>query len=449
MAGIFSRIKETDARTALVRKNILFSFLIKGWSALVMFLLVPITLKCLGEYTNGVWLTISSMLIWIDQMDIGLGNGLRNQLASAIAHGDKVRAKEVVSSTFFMLIIIIIPVLLVLVSLIFTMDMYSFLNVEHDKISNLPDVIAVATILICSTFIFKFISSFYQGMQLPAVSNLFLTIGHTLTLIATYIAYSTGFRSLMVIAIINTAGPLLIYITAYPLTFFRKYRDISPSYRYFTFASARSLFTVGVKFFVLQMAGVVLFMSSNIVISNILNPAEVTPYQIAYRYFTLCLILFNIISTPYWSATTDAYERGDIEWIRNSRRRMKKVLFGMIAIAALMVAASPIVYHIWIGDDVTIPFLLTILVAVYLLVLIISMSYSNFIFGIGTLKIQLIFTISAAVLFIPLAYLLSNIEQSIYAVVLAMILINLPGLIANRIQLNKLLKGKATGIWKE
>lgn len=449
MASLFARIKETDARTALVRKNILFSFLIKGWSALVMLLLVPITLKCLGDYTNGVWLTISSMLVWIDQMDIGLGNGLRNQLASAIAHGDKLRAKEVVSSTFFMLIIIIIPVLLVLIALIFTMDMYSFMNVESARIGNLPDVIAVATILICSTFIFKFIGSFYQGMQLPAVNNLFLTIGHTLTLIATYIAYSTGFRSLMTIAIINTAGPLLIYITAYPFTFFHKYRELAPSYKCFTFASARSLFTVGVKFFVLQMAGVVLFMSSNIVISKILNPAEVTPYQIAYRYFTLCLILFNIISTPYWSATTDAYERGDIEWIRNSRQRMKKVLLGMIAIAAMMVAVSPIVYDIWIGDAVTIPLPLTILVASYLLVLIISMSYSNFIFGIGTLKIQLIFTISAAVLFIPLAYLLSTVEQSIYAVVLAMVLINIPGLIANRIQLNKLLNGKATGIWKE
>ncbi|MBR4218339.1 MAG: hypothetical protein IKR71_04760, partial [Bacteroidales bacterium] len=57
---------QSDQRTSLLRKNILGSFLIKGWSAVVVLLMVPVTLKCLGEYKNGVWLTISSILMWID-----------------------------------------------------------------------------------------------------------------------------------------------------------------------------------------------------------------------------------------------------------------------------------------------------------------------------------------------------------------------------------------------
>lgn len=447
--SLVSRLFSADSRTVLIRKNIMFSFLIKGWSALVMLLLVPITLKCLGDYTNGVWLTISSLLIWIDQMDIGLGNGLRNKLAAAIAHNDTKGAKEAVSSTFFMLIIIVIPILLVLLGIIYSIDVYSFLNVKSELVGNLTNVIAVAVILICSTFIFKFIGNFYLGLQLPAVNNLFLTIGHTFTLIATYIAYSVGYHSLMVIAVINTAGPLLVYLLAYPYTFWVKYKELAPSFKSFTFVSARSLFSIGMKFFILQMAGVILFMSSNIVISKILNPAEVTPYQIAYRYFTICLILFNIISTPYWTATTDAYERGDFEWINNSRKKMKKVIAIMLAVMVLMIVLSPVVFKVWIGDQVEIPILLTVLVAFYILVLITSMSYSNFIFGIGKLKLQLYFTLSASILFIPLAYLISRFEESIYAIVLAMALINIPGLIANKIQLNKLINRKATGIWNE
>ena len=57
-------------RSTLLVKNILVSFLIKGWSAIVVFLMVPVTLHCLGEYKNGVWLTISSIMLWIDNMDI-------------------------------------------------------------------------------------------------------------------------------------------------------------------------------------------------------------------------------------------------------------------------------------------------------------------------------------------------------------------------------------------
>ena len=79
-------------RSSLLQKNILASFLIKGWSALIVLLLVPVTLHCLGEYKNGIWLTISSLLLWIDNMDIGLGNGLRNKIAEYMAHNEVTRA---------------------------------------------------------------------------------------------------------------------------------------------------------------------------------------------------------------------------------------------------------------------------------------------------------------------------------------------------------------------
>ena len=68
-------------RSSRLQKNILASFVAKGWSAVIVLLSVPVTLNCLGEYNNGVWLTISSIMLWIDQLDIGLGNGMRNKLA--------------------------------------------------------------------------------------------------------------------------------------------------------------------------------------------------------------------------------------------------------------------------------------------------------------------------------------------------------------------------------
>ena len=67
-----SDIFDGNKRTALIRKNILASFLIKGWTGLVYLLIVPVTLKCLGEYENGIWLTISAMLIWIDKSQLSV-----------------------------------------------------------------------------------------------------------------------------------------------------------------------------------------------------------------------------------------------------------------------------------------------------------------------------------------------------------------------------------------
>ena len=85
-----SALFKGDQRTVLLLKNIIGSFVIKGWNCVVQLLLVPITLNCLTQYEYGIWLTINSILIWIDSFDIGLGNGLRNQLTQSLAVGKAV-----------------------------------------------------------------------------------------------------------------------------------------------------------------------------------------------------------------------------------------------------------------------------------------------------------------------------------------------------------------------
>ena len=123
----------SQKRSSLLRKNILVSFLIKGWSAVVVFLMVPVTLHCLGDYKNGVWLTISSLLLWIDNMDIGLGNGLRNKLAAHIAHGETARARSLVSSTFAMLTCIMLPAMVVLLAIILIIMILIMLFKDYKK----------------------------------------------------------------------------------------------------------------------------------------------------------------------------------------------------------------------------------------------------------------------------------------------------------------------------
>ena len=113
----------------------------------------------------------------------------------------------------------------------------------------------------------------------------------------------------------------------------------------------------------------------------------------------------------------------------------------------VMVLASNMVYAIWIGDDCNIDIRMSIAVAVYIFILVYSMRYSYFINGIGKLHLQLVFTTAAAVLFIPLAYVAVHWTGDIIWFLAVMSMVNIPGLIVNRIQFHKLINGKATGIW--
>lgn len=434
-------------RSRLIVKNVIASFLVKGWTAVVILLMVPLSLKCLGVYQNGVWLTISSLLVWIDQMDIGLGNGLRNRLTSHVAHGEVAEARMVVSSTVAMLACIVTPIILCVIPFIWLTNIYVFLNVEPGIIPELRIALTTAVILVCTTFIMKFINNVYMGMQLPAVSNLLMALGQTFSLLATWLAYQLGHATFFVVVIVNTISPLLVYILAYPYTFYRKFPELRPSLKYVNLSSALELGNLGVKFFWLQIAGVIQFMTANLLISNFFSPSMVTPYQIAYRYMSIVMVLFTVVCMPFWNATTDAYERNDIHWIINANKKMNWMTLCIAILLLVMIAVSPWVYQIWIGDACEVSFGMTVMMALYIFFLILSMRYSYFLSGISALRLQLYMTIMT-VIFIPAAWIVSHHTHNILWFMAVMCFCVVPSIIVHGIQLHKILANKATGIWK-
>jgi O-antigen/teichoic acid export membrane protein len=420
-----------NQRSNLILKNIVASFVVKGWSAIVVLLMVPLTLKMLGVYNNGVWLTISGILIWIDFMDIGLGNGLRNIVAQYVAVGDDNKVRMAVSSTFFILTLIIIPLLLLFCALIQLLDMHNILGVSPTTVPNLNTILTIALTMTSITFILKAIGNLYMGLQLPAVSNLIMCLGQTLSLIATFAAYMLGCRSLLYVVFINTLSPLIVWASFFPYTFYHRYPQYRPSTRFIDKQTSLLLCSQGIKFFVLQIFSVVLFASVNVIISKLFSPSEVTPYQIAYRYFSLVLVLFNIISIPFWNATTDAYSRGDIAWIKNSSRKLDLVVGVSLLGLTAMVLLSNVVYSVWIGNEVHIPMELSAAMAAYIFVLVVSLRYSYILNGVNALRIQLIFTIFATIAFIPLSWFAGHTFNSVTSIVWVMCLINVPGMLAN------------------
>lgn len=413
----------------------------------MIFLLIPITLKCLGEYKNGVWLTISSLLIWIDQLDIGLGNGLRNKLAEFIAENNYDKAQEAVSSAFFMLLLVVIPITIFLCLLINFLDLYSFLNVKRDVIDNLILVVSVATIFVCFTFIFKFVGNFYLGLQLPVVNNVLVVCGQTFALLITVVLYLTDNNSFLLIAVANTFPPLLVYLICCFYTFKIRYKRFKPSLKCVKKSMIKDLFSFGLKFFILQMSGGLLFLSSNILISKLFSPEIVTPYQITYRYFSVVLLIFTIICTPFWTATTDAYKKNDMKWLKSSNMYLDRLILSILIIIFLMVMISPFFYKIWIGDVTCIPFDMTVMMALFMSITICSLRYSYILNGFGILHLQLIMTVIAAVLFVPLSIFVSYETNNIVAFMGIMCLVNLPGLVVNFVQYRKVMNNTAKGIW--
>ena len=282
------------------------------------------------------------------------------------------------------------------------------------------------------------------------MNNLLVVGGQTLALVLVFVlSRQKGMDNMLLwVAIANTLSPLIIYLIAYPITFYKKFPELRPSLKYFRKEMVGELLGLGFQFFILQIAGIIIFASSNFVISKVLSPAQVTPYQVAYRYFSLTMMIFTVIGVPFWSATTDAYERGDIDWIKKSMKRLHMILIAIFLALVLMVAVANFVYRIWVGSEIVVPMSLTIGMALYLLIVITSLCYSYFLNGFGYLRLQLITTIISAIIYIPLAITLGH-RFGTTGIVAALCLMNTPGVIVNMMQYNKIVNNKACGIWKK
>lgn len=433
-------------RSTRVKKNIIASFGIKGFDVLVYFLLVPLTLGYLNKYEYGIWLTLNSILMWINSFDIGLGNGLRNKLAEALAAGNKPLCKIYVSTTVLMLCVLM-GILMAIGTVLFPfLDWYLILGALPDSVHRLNEIVYISFALFCLNFILKFIGNIYLALQMPAMNNLLVCLGHSLSLLIIFVLSKFTEGSLLYVAVAYSVAPPLIYLIMYPIIFSGKYKYMSPSVRFFRKKHLKSLFSMGILFFVIQLGGLLLFSTANLIISHLFGPENVTPYNIAYRYFSVVAIGMNLIISPLWSAATDAYARSEIGWIKHSMKKIQKLLIIIGVGIALMILLSGYAYKIWLGDEITIPVGMTISMGVYIYIIVWSLSYSNFLNGMGKLRIQAINTIVVGLLFVPIGILLGK-YLGLYGVVLSLCAANLSGAVLNTIQLRKIINNKALGIW--
>jgi O-antigen/teichoic acid export membrane protein len=449
--NVIKKIKELfihgNARTIKAKKNIVGSFIFKVLSVLISFLLVPLTLNFLNQYEYGIWLTLSSIIVWIDFLDIGLGNGLRNKLSEALAREDLKLAQIYVSTTFYMLISVVLIFFLIFNLFNNIVNWYEVLNVDPEIIPNLKNIILFVIVFVLFSFVLKIVNNVYLAFQMPVLTNIISFAGQMLTLL---IVFLTGLLvdkgDIWSVSVIYVASPSLILLIAFPLTFFLKYKKIRPKISLVRMKYLKDLLGVGIKFFFIQVGGLLIFTTSNLIISNVLGPSDVTTYNIVYKYFYTIIFLYSIIITPMWSAATEAYVKGDLIWITHTLKKMLMTAIYLVGIVVLMILFSGIIYKLWIGDKIDIPFSLSFVTGIYMCILLFSTCFSTFIFGIGKLRLQLINTLISGVLFIPLAYYMSNV-YGVMGVILALCIVNLPAFILNPIQFYKIVNGKAKGVW--
>lgn len=435
-----------DDRSRVVVKNIVESFLIKGISIVTSFVLVPLTLGYVSSEIYGVWLVISSVLYWMSYMDIGFTLGLKNRLAECLASGDLRKGRSLVSTTYFLMIAIFVPVGLLIVFAAPFIDWCGLFNVNREYSSDIVRTVQILSVFMSLQMIANVFVSVVSAYQKVALSNLFVVVGQIFSLLIIWLMSRTLAPSLVNLSFAYSMMPVVVVFVASVIFFLGSMKQVAPSWRTVDMSYVKDLGGLGVKFFIIQMQMIVLYQSTNFLISHVAGPESVTQYNIAYKLLNVLVMVYAIVLNPLWPAFTDAYTKGDFQWMKKIYGNMTRI-FGLLAAAlVLVVALSPFIYRLWISDMVDIPMLLTASIALYSLIQCWMNFQVTLINGTGMIALQTYVVLAGLVLHVPLSLFLSR-YIGIYGVIASMCFINLFYAVIFTIQIRKQINQTASGIW--
>lgn len=434
MMRLIEKFKLQD-NTGIILRNTLMSFLIKGGSLFIALFTTPAYMRYFdNDEVLGVWFTLLSVLAWILNCDMGIGNGLRNHLVYAVNEKDWGKAKKYVSSSYLSLSGI---GLIILAAVIIAGNFVSWnkvFNISTDLIDAATMTRAVQILLasIILQFILRLVTSILYALQeafVPSLLNLSTTIMLLIfVLVSNALNRNNSLVSLAYAYLIAVNLPLVI---ATLWVFLYKIPEVRPSPAFFRKDYAQSILTVGTKFLWLQFISMVVDNTNNYLITLFVGNAAVVEYQIYNKIFNFPMTMVMLLTNSLWSTITKAKAENDWRWIKASYDKYMKIagLIGIIEVA--LIIPLQWIYNLWLGDKtISVNYGIAVIFALSGAIMslrTILASYSN---GLCELKIQTIYMTIGALVNIPLAYIFSRISGSYISIVIANIISMLPYCIA-------------------
>ena len=445
---IFKKIKaKLETNDIIVIKNAFIAFLVKGLALIVALFSTPAFIRHFdNSVVLGVWYTILSVLIWVLSFDLGIGNGLRNHLASAIATHDKEGAKKYISSALFSIGVITVLLSILGIVIFSFLDWNSIFGVSASDISPavLHRVVGIIFVGILIRFFLTTVNAIIYAIQKSAVNNvLSLVVSAGLLLFVLTAGGDTAQEKLQIMAygyvVITNIPTIAVAIILFTTTL----KDIRPGVKHIDKPHISSVLSLGVMFFTCQILYMAIVNTNEFFISNLFGPANVVDYQIYYKLTSLVAMVFSLALTPIWSAITKAASEENYAWLNRLYRLMKLSGIAVIGFEFLLVPFMQFIVNIWLGDSAITVHMGTALVFAFWGGLLIYQSIlSTVVCGLGKMKLQAGCYTAAVLLKFTVVTIGIRYTDNWVLVVLTTALVLLPYCVIEQIRLNRLFRNK-------
>ena len=404
------------------RANITWAMAAKLATMAVSVLSVPLLLQLLGTQSYGTWATLTSLITFISLLDLGAGNSIRNSVASIAPASEEAVRLEFVG--FFQ---ILCGVALIAVLALYVLLPQSDLTLENRVAAwrlYAPMLLLLPLLLGANVL---------QGAQASGLQAILQAAG------------GWGFLAFIALLAWLAQPPAIVdlalawsicYTFALLATFALALRILRLPPRGLAHWSIATLrkgrLRVGIEFFVLQLASLVLYSLGNVLIFRHLGSAEVARYDVLNKIFQVGMSLYTIVIGVMWSEIAKFRASGDAAALARTLRRLAAVAV-MFSLGCLIAAfAAPLIVEQWTRHRIQVTY--TEALAVAGLASIQSLAYVGAVFmnAFEKISVQIALGAISILLMIPLSSAFMAAGVGIASVPLAaMLLTLLPMVVCN------------------
>lgn len=391
----------SNARTLNYLKQIKGAILYKSGAIAASFLAMPLMIAYLGSEQFGVWSTLLTIMSWVVFFDLGIGNGLKNKIAECLAKDESLVAGKYISSAYSLVGLILLVIWSAFLGASFIIPWQRVFNTLTISDVDLRTAVQVAISFVILNFLFGLVTAVIGAMQKSSL----ISLGQLMTnLVAlAFVFFLNKFTEASIVNLALVYGIALVFPNVV-LSFwiYKFYPHLRPRIE-FNSSHFSPLISVGSKFFAIQLAVLVVFATDKVLIAQMFGPHSVTEYELIFKVFSVITFAHALISTPLWSAYTDAYHREDISWIRNMLGKQLTLFVGVVLGILILCGLVEWIIAIWIPIPIEISKSLVVAVAVFFIVSVWNNIFAMILNGIGKTSGQLYTALAAMLLNIPLA----------------------------------------------
>jgi O-antigen/teichoic acid export membrane protein len=428
-------VRSADART----KRMIFvagaSYLGRFGQGIAVLITLPIARQSLSPDLFGVWMMLSSLLAFMSFADLGVGNGVLNQITKSQANNDTQLLRRTLVSGYA--ITGAAGATLFLAWLCW----YKFspeptalagsIKVE-DRAEVLRALYAFALILavnIPASLIFRVQLGAQQGYLngWNQLTSALLTI-----MLVPLCLHLGGNVAELVMATIGVQVLVNTLNTVVWLNHQGMFRNCNWA-RSLDIATVGLLLRTGSMFFILQLAAVFSFQSDAIVITQTLGQSAYGDFAVVQKLFLFASMFLSSAMLGLWPAFGDAIASQNMYWARKALvLSSTAAACASIVLVSALAVAMPWLMEQWMNNSVTPAFGLVAVLAVWTIIETVGNVFAAFLNGANILRPQLLLAICMALAAFGLKWVLTpalGATGAVLSTILAYCMISIPGCI--------------------